>query len=187
MRSTVTIGAAALATAVGLVFGAGPAAAQPPDTTATTTEPTTESAPEPTTPNTFEAVENAPEGGAESTEAAPEAGPANPDGGHVVRYSVSTGQEATVSLYYLAVQPESQATYDADPNAYLRHERINVVPGAPWTFETTLTDTSWAYISAGGAARYNGTPNPHCEITIDGQPAVDQQGETSAVCALKPW
>ena len=41
-------------------------------------------------------------------------------------------------------------------------------PGAPWVFATTLKDTSWAYVMAGGAAHYNGTPNPHCDIAIDG-------------------
>lgn len=107
--------------------------------------------------------------------------------GQQVRYTVATGQEATVGLYYLATEPESQAAYDADPNAYLRNERVTIVPGAPWVFETTLNDTSWAYVSAGGAARYSGTPDPHCDIAIDGQVVIEQQGATSAHCALKPW
>jgi len=40
---------------------------------------------------------------------------------------------------------------------------------------------------AGGAARYNGTPNPHCEIAIDGNVVVQQDGETAATCTLKAW
>ena len=108
-------------------------------------------------------------------------------GGQVVRYTVTTGQEAMVGLYYLATEPESQAAYDADPNAYLRNERVTIAPGAPWVFETTLNDTSWAYVSGGAAARYTGSASPHCEITIDGQVVVEQHGDTSAMCALKPW
>ena len=106
---------------------------------------------------------------------------------HQVRYTITTGQEATVNLYYLATEPETQAAYDANPNAYLRNERVTVAPGAPWVFETTLKDTSWAYVMAGGAARYNGTPNPHCDIAIDGNVVAQQDGETAATCALKAW
>ncbi len=111
---------------------------------------------------------------------------AEPDG-HQVRYTITTGQEATVNLNYLATEPASQAAYNANPNAYMRNERVTVAPGAPWVFETTLKDTSWAYVMAGGAARYNGTPNPHCDITIDGNVVAEQGGEIAATCALKPW
>jgi hypothetical protein len=51
----------------------------------------------------------------------------------------------------------------------------------------TLKDTTWAYVMAGGAAHYNGTPNPHCEIAVDGNVVAHQDGETAATCALKPW
>jgi hypothetical protein len=108
-------------------------------------------------------------------------------GTHQVRYTITTGQEATVNLSYLSTEPENRAAFDANPNAYLRNERVTVAPGAPWVFETTLKDTSWAYVMAGGAARYNGTPNPHCDIAIDGNVVAQQDGETAATCALKPW
>lgn len=107
--------------------------------------------------------------------------------GHQVRYTITTGQEATLSLNYLIAAPESQAALNANSSAYLRNERITVAPGAPWVYETTLNDTSWAYVMAGGAARYNGTPNPHCEIAVDGNVVVQQDGETAATCALKAW
>jgi len=107
--------------------------------------------------------------------------------GHQVRYTVTSGQEATLSLNYLVADPPSQAALNADSSSYLRNERVSIGPGAPWVFETTLNDTSWAYVMAGGAARYNGTPNPHCEIAIDGNVVVQQDGETAATCTLKAW
>lgn len=106
---------------------------------------------------------------------------------HQVRYTVSTGLEAAVNLNYLASEPESKAAYDANPNAYLRTERVTIAPGAPWVFETTLNDTSWAFVRAGAAARYTGSANPHCDIAIDGQVVTQQDGETGAQCALKAW
>jgi hypothetical protein len=108
-------------------------------------------------------------------------------GGHQVRYTITTGQELPVSLSYLATEPANRAAFDANSSAYLRNERVSVAPGAPWVFETTMNDTSWAYVRASGAAHYNGTPNPHCEIAVDGQVVVQQDGEIDAFCALKPW
>jgi hypothetical protein len=108
-------------------------------------------------------------------------------GAHQVRYTVTTGMEANLNLNYLASEPPSKAAYDANPSAFLRNERVTISPGAPWVFETTLNDTSWAYVMAGGAAHYNGSPNPHCDIAIDGQVVTQQDGEARAQCALKPW
>jgi hypothetical protein len=108
-------------------------------------------------------------------------------GAHQVRYTVTTGQETIVSLNYLAKEPENRAALDANPDAYLRNERVTISPGAPWVFETTLNDTSWAYVRAGGAAHYYGSPNPRCDIAIDGNVVTQQDGETAAACALKQW
>lgn len=111
----------------------------------------------------------------------------NADTSHEVVYTVTSGQDATLSLNYLIADPPSQAALNANSSAYLRSERVSVSPGAPWVFKTALNDTSWAYVMAGGAARYNGTPNPHCEIAVDGNVVMQQDGETAATCALKPW
>ena len=108
-------------------------------------------------------------------------------GTHQVRYTVSTGLEVNLNLIYLATEPPSQAAYNANPSAFLRNERFTISPGAPWVFETALTDTSWAYVMAGGATHYNGSPNPHCDIAIDGQVVTQQDGEAGAQCALKQW
>ena len=106
---------------------------------------------------------------------------------HQVRYTITTGQEATVNLNYLAAEPASQSAYNANPDAYMRNERVTITPGAPWVFETTLKDTSWAYVMAGAAAHYNGTANPHCDIAIDGNVVAQQDGESVVTCALKSW
>lgn len=107
--------------------------------------------------------------------------------GHKVTYTVTTGQESSINLNYLVADPPSKAALDANSGAYLRSDRVTVAPGAPWVFETTLNDTSWAYVMAGGAARYNGSPVPHCEIAIDGQVVTQADGDTGAQCMLKPW
>lgn len=104
---------------------------------------------------------------------------------HTVKYVVTTQVEANYSLYYLAVQPGSQAELDANSSAFLRNERVQIAPGKPWVFETTVTDPSWAFVTAGSAFRV--PPNPHCEVIIDGQIAVQQDGVSGAQCMMRPW
>jgi len=106
-------------------------------------------------------------------------------GAHQVRYTVTTALEVNYNLYYLATEPPSQAAYDANPSAYLRNDRVTISPDAPWVFETTLNNTQWAYVTAGSAFRQ--PPNPHCDIAIDGQVVVQQDGVSGAQCALKQW
>ncbi len=64
--------------------------------------------------------------------------------------------------------------------------RTLVGPGAPWTFQATLNDpTQWAFVSASGGLRVN--PEFRCEIAVDGQVVVSQQGGSGVQCALRPW
>jgi hypothetical protein len=64
--------------------------------------------------------------------------------------------------------------------------RTQVGPGAPWSFQATLNDpTKWAFVSASGGLRVN--PEFRCEIAVDGQVVVSQQGGSGVQCALRPW
>jgi hypothetical protein len=63
-----------------------------------------------------------------------------------------------------------------------------VGPDAPWVFETTLADPQWAIFTVsstthGGQA----APNPHCEIAVDGQVVVQQDGPYNLQCKLSQW
>jgi hypothetical protein len=107
---------------------------------------------------------------------------------HTVRYTLSTGDTADFDLYYLFAQPPDKAAYNADSYSYLKKESVTVSPGAPWVFETTLADPQWAIFTVsstthGGRA----APNPHCDITVDGQIAVQQDAPYNLQCQLGQW
>lgn len=108
--------------------------------------------------------------------------------GHQVRYTLSTGDTADFDLFYLVNQPPDKQAYNADSYAYLKKESVTVSPGAPWVFETTLADPQWAIFTVsstthGGRA----APNPHCDITVDGQVAVQQDAPYNLQCQLGQW
>lgn len=103
---------------------------------------------------------------------------------HKVTYAVTTTSELTGNMYYVTADPPSQA--DANKPEYMPLARTLVSPDAPWVFETTLNDPNqWAFVSASGGLRVN--PEFHCEIAVDGQVVVSQQGGSGVQCALRPW
>jgi len=107
---------------------------------------------------------------------------------HQVRYTLTSAGDAGFDLNYLTAQPPSKAAYNADPYAFLKKERVNVAAGVPWVFETTLADPQWAIITASTAVHaMQASPNPHCEIAIDGQVVVQQDGPYTAQCQLGNW
>jgi hypothetical protein len=110
--------------------------------------------------------------------------PAGPN----VRYTLVSAGAADYNLNYLITQPPSKEAYNADAYAYLKSEQVVLQPGVPWVFETTLEDPQWAIITAStGVHAMQASPNPHCEIAIDGQVAVQHDGPYTVQCQLSQW
>lgn len=103
---------------------------------------------------------------------------------HKVTYTITTTSELTANIYYVNADPPSQA--EANSPQFMPAARVLVGPAAPWVLETTLNDpTQWAFVSASGGLRVN--PAFHCEIAVDGQVVVSQQGGSGVQCSLRPW
>jgi len=89
--------------------------------------------------------------------------------GHKVVYTLTTDASYEFDLYYMAAQPPSKAAFNADSYSFLKKQSITLDPGAPWTFETTLEDPSWAILTVSSTQHGGrGAPNPHCDISVDG-------------------
>ncbi len=107
---------------------------------------------------------------------------------HQVRYTLTTTGPGDFNLFYSFAAPPSKDAYEADPYSYVKSEKVNLAPGAPWVFETTMTDPQAVLLTASGAAHaMQADPNPHCEITVDGQVVVEQTGPFTVQCQLRPW
>lgn len=113
---------------------------------------------------------------------------ADPAAGHQVRYTLTSAGSADFDLYYLTTQPASKAAYDADAYSYLKKESVTLAPGVPWVFETTLADPQWAILTV-SSTTHGGreAPNPHCDIAVDGQVAVQQDAPYNLQCQLGQW
>ena len=107
---------------------------------------------------------------------------------HQVRYTLTSAGGADFDLFYLTTQPPSKEAYNANPYAFVKKEPVTLAPGVPWVFDTTLADPQWAIFTVsstthGGQA----APNPHCDIAVDGQVVVQQDGPYNLQCQLSRW
>jgi hypothetical protein len=108
--------------------------------------------------------------------------------GQKVRYTLVSAGPGDYTVNYLVAQPSSKQAYNADAYAYLKKEEVVLAPGVPWVFETTMADPQWAILTAStGVHAMQGSPNPHCEIAIDDQIAVQQDGPYTVQCQLSQW
>jgi len=98
---------------------------------------------------------------------------------HQVTYTVTTTSDLIANIYYVTADPPNQAAA-TDPQ-YMPLARTPIGPGAPWTFQATLNNPRWAFVSASGGLRVN--PEFRCEIAVDGQVVVSQQGGSGVQCA----
>ncbi len=106
--------------------------------------------------------------------------------GHQVTHTVTTTSDLNTNIQYIENDPPDQAAYDAEPTKYLRQLRTPIVGGQPLVYSATLTDPNqWALIEASGGLRIN--PEFHCEIAVDGQVVVSQQGGSGVTCSTRPW
>jgi hypothetical protein len=104
-------------------------------------------------------------------------------GAHKVVYTVTTASELNATIYYMATQPPSKADFNANSSQYLPSVKVNVNPGAPWVFETTLDDPdAWAIVTASGALREN--PQFHCQIAVDDVVVVNQDAGSGVQCRM---
>jgi len=122
-----------------------------------------------------------------STEPSPEATPKNSTtGGHEVTYTITATSDLTGNISYIKTDPPSMSAYDANSSDYLETVRVPIGGGQPLVYTTTLADPSqWALVTASGGLRIN--PEFHCEIAVDGEVVVSQQGGSGVTCATRAW
>lgn len=105
-----------------------------------------------------------------------------------MRYTLTTGAPYQFQLFYLTAQPPSLDAFNADAYAYAKRETVNVAPGAPWVFETTLADPQWAILQVSSTTKGGvGAPNAHCEIVAGDQVIAAQDNPYSPWCQGTQW
>ena len=105
-----------------------------------------------------------------------------------VRYTLTSAGAYEFDLFYLTAQPPSMEAFNADAYAFAKREKVNVAPGAPWVFETTLEDPQWAILTVSSTTRGGqAAPNARCDIAVDGEVVVQHEDPYNVRCQLSRW
>ncbi|HEU0191176.1 MAG TPA: hypothetical protein VFR17_07890 [Mycobacterium sp.] len=106
--------------------------------------------------------------------------------GHQVTYTVTTTSDLMANIQYIQSDPPSQSAFNANSSQYLQTLHTPITGGQPLVYTATLADPGqWALITASGGLRIN--PEFHCEISVDGEVVVSQQGGSGVTCSTRPW
>ncbi|MGP4053214.1 hypothetical protein ACTWP6_00055 [Mycobacterium sp. 4D054] len=108
--------------------------------------------------------------------------------GHQVRYTLTSAGAYEFDLFYLTSQPPSMEAFNADAYAFAKREKVNLAPGQPWVFETTMEDPNWAILQVSSTTRGGqAAPNAHCDIAVDGQVLTQHDDPYNVRCQLGQW
>ena len=108
--------------------------------------------------------------------------------GQQVRYTLVSGGAYEFDLFYLTSEPPSMEAFNADAYAFAKREKVNLAPGVPWVFETTMADPQWAILQVSSTTKGGqAAPNAHCDIAVDGQVLTQQDNPYNVRCQLGRW
>jgi hypothetical protein len=106
---------------------------------------------------------------------------------HSVRYTVTADQPIYADIYYLDTEPPNFGVYSHNPFQFEPNVQADVGPGKPWTYNLMLANPDqWAWVTA-SVGTEPGTPNFHCQLTVDGVVVATKDGPKGVLCSLRSW
>ncbi len=106
---------------------------------------------------------------------------------HHVKYSVTAQNPIYADIYYIDHEPAIFADYSHNPYSFAPNVQADIAAGKPWTFELDLANPDeWAMVSASTGPE-PGTPQFHCDLSVDGRVVVSKDGPKGVLCSLRNW
>lgn len=106
---------------------------------------------------------------------------------HHVKYTVSADNPIYADIYYLDQEPQKFSDYSHNPYQFVPNIRVDIAPGKPWSYELDLAKPEvWALVTASTGTE-PGTPQFHCQLTVDGKVAATKDGPKGVLCSIRPW
>ncbi|MBO0864671.1 MAG: hypothetical protein J2P16_06335 [Mycobacterium sp.] len=106
---------------------------------------------------------------------------------HHVKYTVSAANPIYTDIYYLDQEPKIFADYSHNPYQFVPNVKVDIAPGHPWSYELDLAKPDvWAMVTASTGTE-PGTPQLHCDLTVDGKVVVSKDGPKGVLCSIRHW
>ena len=106
---------------------------------------------------------------------------------HHVKYSISTQNPIYANIYYIDQEPAIFSDYSHDPYRFTPNVKTDIAPGNPWSFELNLAKPEyWAMVVVNTGSE-PGTPQFHCDLSVDGAVVVSKDGPKGVLCSIRNW
>ncbi|ORW32931.1 hypothetical protein AWC19_24725 [Mycobacterium palustre] len=106
---------------------------------------------------------------------------------HHVKYTVTAQNPIYTDIYYLDHEPARFSDYSHDPYSFTPHIDVDIAPDKPWSYELDLSKPDVYAMVVASTGTEPGTPNLHCELSVDGAVVVSKDGPKGVLCSLRNW
>lgn len=116
-------------------------------------------------------------------------GPAHADDPimHHVKYFISTKKPIYANIYYIDQEPTIFADYSHDPYRFTPNVQADIAPGKPWSYEWNVAKPEYWAMVVVNTGTEPGTPEFHCELSVDGAVVVSKDGPKGVLCSIRNW
>jgi hypothetical protein len=106
---------------------------------------------------------------------------------HHVKYTLTAQNPIYANIYYIDQEPTAFADYSHDPYRFTPNVQADIAPNKPWSFELNLAKPEyWAMVVVNTGSE-PGTPQFHCDLSVDGAVVVSKDGPRGVLCSIRNW
>jgi hypothetical protein len=106
---------------------------------------------------------------------------------HHVKYAISVQNPIYANIYYIDQEPPIFSDYSHDPYRFTPNVKTDIAPDKPWSFEMDMTKPDvWAMVVVNTGPE-PGTPQFHCDLSVDGAVVVSKDGPRGVLCSIRNW
>jgi hypothetical protein len=106
---------------------------------------------------------------------------------HHVKYTLTAQNPIYANIYYIDQEPTTFADYSHDPYRFTPNVQADIAPNKPWSFELNLAKPEyWAMVVVNTGSE-PGTPQFHCDLSVDGAVVVSKDGPRGVLCSIRNW
>jgi hypothetical protein len=106
---------------------------------------------------------------------------------HHVKYTLTVQNPIYANIYYIDQEPAMFSDYSHDPYRFTPNVQTDIAPGKPWSFDVNMSKPDvWAMVVVNTGPE-PGTPEFHCELSVDGAVVVSNNGPRGVLCSIRSW
>jgi hypothetical protein len=106
---------------------------------------------------------------------------------HHVKYTIAVQNPIYANIYYIDQEPAMFSDYSHDPYRFTPNVKTDIAPGNPWSFELNEAKPEYWAMVVVNTGTEPGTPQFHCDLSVDGAVVVSKDGPRGVLCSIRNW